>query len=512
MKRTIVRNDETFALPTGISKFSRSFWLATGGVVLAAGAFLLSASGIIAGPVTNTAAPTPLSCKADWRWVKGAVFVPTKYVNEAQQWDEYDPVINDRELHYASIYGINCVRVYLHFDIYLKKKAALLKDIEDFLTRAEKYGIKTEFVFFDDCWNQPDKDILSSDYKYPAPIFGVHNSRWLVSPGENVRQHYTEFRDRLKSYVQDIVTAHKGDKRIAFWETYNEPSKSQETLRLLKDSYDWIHETGTVIPVTATGREFSGEPFSDFKSWHEYGNYDYTGAPDSLNTECMNRSGQTIPGIVEHFKGKTGFIVWEFGIGRDNCRFTWDENRDHPRKDETPKPFHGIVYPDGHPWSVDDVKALLGAEGFASAPLFTVEYFKDANFSDMAKKSVTPMVDFDLGTERGTGSPDAAAGVPQENFSVRWMGTILPPAKGTYIFYADCDNRVKLFVNSKLVLDKRTPRRGEISKNIKLAGGQPAKIKIEYIHAAGGPSLRVAWSGPGLDRQILTPINNASIR
>jgi hypothetical protein len=74
----------------------------------------------------------------------------------------------------------------------------------------------------------------------------------------------------------------------------------------------------------------------------------------------MNRSGQTVPGIVEHFKDKTGFIVWEFGIGRDNCRFTWDENREHPRKDETPKPFHGVVYPDGHPWSVDDVKALLG--------------------------------------------------------------------------------------------------------------------------------------------------------
>ena len=84
-------------------------------------------------------------------------------------------------------------------------------------------------------------------------------------------------------------------------------------------------------PLTATGRDFAGEPYSDFKSWHEYRAYDYTGTPDSLNTECMNRSGQTVQGIVEHFKEKTGFIVWEFGIGRDNCRFAWDENRDHPR-------------------------------------------------------------------------------------------------------------------------------------------------------------------------------------
>jgi hypothetical protein len=75
----------------------------------------------------------------DWRWVRGAVFVPTSAVNEAQQWDEYDPLINDRELHYASIYGINVVRVYLHYYVYLKKKDVLLKDIEDFLGRADKY-------------------------------------------------------------------------------------------------------------------------------------------------------------------------------------------------------------------------------------------------------------------------------------------------------------------------------------------------------------------------------------
>src|SRR3569623_3063341 len=83
----------------------------------------------------------------DWRWVRGAVFVPTSAVNEAQQWDEYDPVINDRELHYASIYGFNVVRVYLHYYVYLKMKDVLLKDIEDFLSRADKYGIKTEFIF-----------------------------------------------------------------------------------------------------------------------------------------------------------------------------------------------------------------------------------------------------------------------------------------------------------------------------------------------------------------------------
>jgi hypothetical protein len=482
-----------------------------GGMALAAALFRLSAMNSHAALETNATVgpPAPMSYRADWRWVKGAVFVPTKYVNEAQQWDEYDPIINDRELHYASVYGINCVRVYLHYYIYLKKKDAMLKDIENFLTLADKYGIKTEFVFFDDCWNQPEPALLSPDYQYPAPIFGVHNSRWLVSPGEDVRKHYDENKLKLKAYVQDIVNAHKADPRITFWETYNEPNHSAATRQLLHDAYEWVHETGTTIPLTATGGSFAGDPYSDFASWHEYGNYNYTGLPDALNTECMNRSGQTVPGIVEHFKGQTGFILWEFGIGRDNCRFTWDENRDHPRKEEAVTPFHGIVYPDGHPWSVADVKALLGAEGFVNAPLFDVEYFKDAQFTAPAKKSVTPMIDFNLGTERGTGSPDAAAGVPSEHFSVRWTGMILPPGKGIYTFYADGDNQVKVFVAGKLLLAKNAPERKEISKKVKLAGDQPVKIKIEYVHAAGDPVLHISWSGPDFDRQILTPIPNA---
>jgi hypothetical protein len=464
----------------------------------------------IANAESTNGIPEPLSYHSDWRWVKGAVFVPTKDVNEAQQWDEYDPVINERELHYASVYGINCVRVYLHYDIYVKKKAELLRDIEDFLTRADKWGIKTEFVFFDDCWNQPDKDILSKKYKYPPPIFGVHNSRWIVSPGENIRQHYDENRSGLKAYIQDIVNAHKDDKRVAFWETYNEPNKSAETKRLMQDSYNWIHETGTAIPCTATGGSFSGDPYSDFKSWHEYANYDFTGTPDSLCTECMNRRGQTIPGIVEHFKGKTGFIVWEFGIGRDNCRFTWDEKRGQPRADETPKPFHGVVYPDGHPWSMDDAKALLG-DDFGKAPFFNVEYFKDPNFSQSAKQSVTPMIDFDLGTERGTGSPDASAGVPEQNFSIRWMGKIMPPMDGKYTFYADGDNKVKVYINSKLLIDKKSKRRASVSKKIKLPSDQPVEVKIEYAHATGDPSLHISWAGPGFEKQILLPMANGPV-
>ena len=339
----------------------------------------------------------------------------------------------------------------------------------------------------------------------PTPIRGVHNSQWLVCPGDDVRDHYEQHRQGLKAYVQDIVRAHKSDPRVVFWEIYNEPNKTEATLRLEKDAAIWIKETGTDIPVTATGKEFSGGPFSDFPSWHEYGAYTIFGDAHTLALECMNRKGQTVPGVVEHFKGKVGYIMWEFGIGRDNCRFAWDENREKPRPDETPTPFHGIVYPDGHPWSLADARALLGLDGYAHTHFFMVSYFKDPDFTQLAKTSVTPLVDFDLVDEAGVGSPDASAGVPRSNFSVEYRAFIQTPAGGPYVFAADCDGRVQIQIDGKTVLKKATLGRSVATGEIALEGYRSYTIVIRYTHATGPASLHLTWSGPTFKDRLLEP-------
>jgi hypothetical protein len=454
------------------------------------------------------AAPEPgAPAPRNWAWIQGAVFVPTNCVNEAQQWDEYDPVVNDRELHFASIYGINTVRVYLHYYVYLKKKAAFLANIEDFLQKADKYGIRTEFVFFDDCWNQPPKDLLSADYRYPDPVPGVHNSRWLVCPGDDVRNNYETHRAGLKSYVQDVVGAHKADPRVVFWEIYNEPNKSEATVRLERDAMGWIKQTGTEIPATATGKEFSGGPFSDFPSWHEYGGYAISGDAFSLCTECMNRQNQDVPGIVAHYEGKVGYILWEFGIGRDNCRFAWSNDPKHPRPDEPTTPFHGIVYPDGHPWSLGDVQALMGAERFERTQFFKTSYFRDEAFSQLAKTSVTPMIDFSLVDEAGVGSPDASAGVPRDHFSIQYDGDVLSSAAGSYSISASADGHVEIQVDGRPVLIRRAGD-GPSSATVDLEAHQSYRVTVRYSHATGAAQLRVTWSGPTFSERDMEPASH----
>ncbi|MBN1412692.1 MAG: hypothetical protein JW969_17725 [Spirochaetales bacterium] len=185
-----------------------------------------------------------------------------------------------------------------------------------------------------------------------------------------------------------------------------------------RDAYAWIKETGSPIPVTSTCEKYDGGSYSDFFSWHQYDGYSGAEAGRAaLCTECMNRNSQTVPGIVNYFTGGTGYIMWEFGIGRDNCRFPWNS----PEGTAEPvAPFHGVVYPDGHPWSIADVQEVAGND-LSSAPLFNVEYSVD-NFTSIVKTSITPLIDFDLGDEIGTGSPDASAGIPVGNFSIRWTG------------------------------------------------------------------------------------------
>lgn len=460
----------------------------------------------------------------DWTWVHGAVFVPTNCVNEAQEWDQYDPARNDRELHLASIYGVNVVRVYLHYFIYLKKKDEFLKDIEDFLTRADKYKIKTEFVFFDDCWHNPDRTIAKADYQYPKPVFGVHNSQWLRCPGKNALDNYATTKESLKAYVQDVVNAHKDDARIAFWETYNEPKKNPNVIQLMKDAQEWIRETGTTRLCTATSDKYTGGPFSDFVTFHQYSLKNLNHPKTFLCSECMNRKSESVPDVVKQYQGKNGYIAWEFGIGRDNCRFPWDNSIKAPATTDVTKPFHGLIYPDGHPWSEDDAKAWMaaaadtdaksaslpnasstGSKPFDQTPFFDVTYYKDGNFGSVAKTSVTPFIDFDLDTESGTDSPDASAGVPAENFSIMWKGTIQPPSAGTYTLYADCDDRVEISVNGKPTISKKQSGRSAVSGGIDL-NGQPALVTIKYQHGTGTPSLHVFWSAPNGEKQVLLPV------
>lgn len=463
--------------------------------------------------VSSTPAP-PM--RTDWSWVRGAVYVRSNAVNSVEMWHDYwDHVdVLDRELSYAECYGFNMVQVYLHWVVWDHHQQEYVKRIEDFLARASKYHLKVNFILWDDC-GQVEPSLIFAD-----PVPGRHNSQMMPNPSHKIRNSEAELmahQDRFRDYITSVVARFKDDNRIAFWQLYNEALGSKEQYRvgesdenlnrLLGWTRQWVKETGTQIPVTATGGGFYGPQYSDFYTYHSYilgesplPNAD--GGPEHLCTETLNRPDADLEKCLRDLSGKqNGFVVWELMIGRDNCRFPWGHADGF---DEPSAPFHGVIYPDGHPWDVREIKALLGETAFAGLQnkLFRVEYF-DGRFAIPKKKSVTPRVDFDLPDEHGYGSPDASAGIGQDNFSMRWTGRLIAPVTGTYALYGDCDGNLGLWIDRTQVLDKQDHDRREVQGNVELTAGQAYEIKVEYFHRAGAAGNHIYWSGPRRNKQIL---------
>lgn len=464
--------------------------------------------------VSTLGSPPFAPLQTDWSWVRGVVYVRSNAVNAVQMWHDYwaHTTLLDRELELASLYGFNMIQAYLHWIVWDHDSADYLKKIDDFLARAAKHGLKVNLIFWDDCGS------VVPSLTFAAPLPGRHNSQMMPSPAHSIRDSTTEMlahRERFGSYVRGITTRFKDDPRLSFWQLYNEGMGAKERIRvsdtdtninrLLGWTREWIKGTGTRIPVTATGGGFFGPQFSDFPSYHSYSpagqplpNAD--GGSEHLCTETLNRPHADMVACLRDLAGKrNGFVVWELMIGHDNCRYPWG----HPDGLSEPKePFHGVVYPDGHPWSTKEIKALLGDTAFASLQrrVFKVEYFH-GRFGELKKESITPWIDFDLGDEPGHGSPDGSAGIGKDDFSIRWSGQFQPVASGVHTFHADSDGTVSVKINETLVLDKTAVGQREKTGRIELQKGKTCIIVVEYSHATGPACHRLSWSGPGFDKR-----------
>lgn len=458
----------------------------------------------------------PLPLRTDWSWVRGAVYVRSDAVNAVQMWHDYwdHTAALDRELSYAALYGFNMVQVYLHWIVWDRHQEEYLRRIDDFLTRAARHGLKVNLVFWDDCGH------VEPALTFADPVPGRHNAQMMPNPSHRIRDSEPAMRaheDRFRAYVEGVARRFRDDPRVAFWQLGNEPMGPKERYRdgeadanlnrLLARTREWVKATGTTIPVTATGGGFYGPKYSDFYTYHSYGNGTHPlpgadGGPEHLCTETLNRPDKGLEACLGELAGKrNGFVAWELMIGRDNCRFPWG----HPDgPDEPSAPFHGVVYPDGHPWSVAEVRALLGADRYAAleARSFRVEYF-DGDFQANRKTSITPRIDFDLGDEPGTGSPDVSAGLPRDDFSIRWTGRLIAPSPAAYTFRADTDGRLRLWLDDTLVLDKPDHVRRNERSTITLAPGHPYRLRVDYAHRDGPSSAHVSWNGPGFAERVL---------
>jgi hypothetical protein len=299
----------------------------------------------------------------------GTNYTPAYCVNAVQLWHDFRPAVIERELSAArEHFGLTTLRVYLHNIPYDAEKEVFLERIEQFLVICDRHGIRPGFVFFDDCWNHEG---ISLDAR--PPVKGRHNGRWAACP-QDVDRTPEKLAD-LQGYVQDVVRLHATDRRVLWWEVFNEPQmKSDYSVRLRKLGYGWIKELSPIQPVICC---WDDSPETDVVDAHNYGSdfaaWDRQAALDpnkgTVFTEAGARwyaprpsNGEPIE-VVHWLRGRRErgqyvpgvYLCWELMVGNSNCRWYWGTPDGTP---EPTVPWCGLMWPDATPISLAEAEAV----------------------------------------------------------------------------------------------------------------------------------------------------------
>lgn len=118
------------------------------------------------------------------------------------------------------------------------------------------------------------------------------------------------------------------------------------------------------------------------------------------------------------------------------------------------------------------------------------EYFDNP---DLRGRPVLSRIDSVMDPYWGLGSP--GEGVPKDNFSMRWTGTITPPATGNYEIGIITDDRGRLYFDDSLIVDNWRPYQINVfkSKVVSMEKGKEYKIEIDYADSVDYAGIRFQW-------------------
>jgi len=195
--------------------------------------------------------------------------------------------------------------------------------------------------------------------------------------------------EKFRPYVVDLVTKFKDDRRVIFWETFNEPSNNNFSRplpqgpfswTLRRSAFQWAKDVQPRQPVIACWGENEA---TELNNHHQYAlpwgavenaifRNDTGFMRGGVLTEAGARWFETLPSDVgspltvvdwlqrlrknPHAPFVPGvFINFECMVGNDNTRWHWLSK---PGSNEPAIPWHEHVFPDGTPVSYTEAGAI----------------------------------------------------------------------------------------------------------------------------------------------------------
>lgn len=131
------------------------------------------------------------------------------------------------------------------------------------------------------------------------------------------------------------------------------------------------------------------------------------------------------------------------------------------------------------------------------------EYFAGTALAGTPLRTTAEAIDFNW--DRGA----PAAGVPVDNFSVRWSGWVEAPESGAVVFQTRSDDGVRVWVNGVQVINNWTDHgvTDNTSAAVTMVAGQRLRIVVEYYERGGRAEIALRWRGPTASAFTAVPAN-----
>ena len=113
------------------------------------------------------------------------------------------------------------------------------------------------------------------------------------------------------------------------------------------------------------------------------------------------------------------------------------------------------------------------------------EYFGNRSYGNRIQERIDPIVKFDFDTK-----PPTDGKYDENEFSIRWSGSVLAPETGDYTFTVKSDQAVRLWVNNDQIpivdANVKSGNQTEYPVNVFLVGGRVYYLKLEMSKALQG--------------------------
>lgn len=309
----------------------------------------------------------------------GINYVTSDAVNSLEMWmkDTFNPEKIEKELATASSTGFNSIRVFLPFTVWKHERKDFLNSFDVFLDICEKNSLSVLPILFDDCAFDFGSEPVYG--RQPEPVPGVHNSRWVPSPGFSV-QDDPEGLKLCLSYLDDIIGDHRSDAIIIAWDIHNEPGNTKrrsKCMPLLTAAFEEARSISPDQPLTAGVWLHQGNDEvnrwqlenSDIISVHAYtplertrelvNKYRQPGRPFFI-TEWMHRpAGNTIKDHLPYFHSeKIGCWQWGMIVGKTQTNLSWKTMNGGVPEPDPQLWQHDLLYPDGTPYDPEEIRMI----------------------------------------------------------------------------------------------------------------------------------------------------------